>query len=367
MFSKKPTLLVVDDVIDNIDILREALGEEYTVRVATNGPAALESVKKSLPDLILLDVMMPGMDGFEVCRKLKSDSAAWEIPIIFITALNETKEKIEGFSAGGVDYVTKPFHFEEVRARVETHLRLRRMQIELKALSDMKNHFLGMAAHDLRNPLGGIIGISEILVEELSLFLNEKQAEMFDLINSSGNLMLQMINDLLDISVIESGQLNIEKQDVDITALIKRSVEINRVFASKKNMRINISSLEQLPQVLADMRRIEQVINNLLSNAIKYSEPGTEITVNTRYENNEVTISVADQGLGIPEKEQHKLFMAFGKTSVQPTGGEQSTGLGLLIVMKIIEAHDGMIWFQSEPGKGSEFFFSLPVTSCDNR
>jgi signal transduction histidine kinase len=174
--------------------------------------------------------------------------------------------------------------------------------------------------------------------------------------------MVGLINDLLDISAIESGHITLERCMVDITVPIIRSVEINGMFASKKNMSIAINCQEQLPQVFADINRIEQVINNLLSNAIKYSQPGTDIAVRLYHENNEVIISVADQGPGIPEKEQHKLFQAFGKTSVRPASKkESSTGLGLLIVKKIMEAHEGRVWLLSEPGKGTEFFFSLPV------
>ncbi len=183
---------------------------------------------------------------------------------------------------------------------------------------------------------------------------------------ASSQFMIGMVNDLLDASAIESGFLTLERQMIDITVPIIRIVEINGMLASQKNMSIAISCQEKLPDVFADINRIEQVINNLLSNAMKYSKPGTDIAVHLHHENNEVIISVADQGPGIPEKEQHKLFQAFGKTSVRPASEkERSTGLGLLIVRKIIEAHGGRIWLLSEQGKGTEFFFSLPVIPLD--
>ena len=227
---------------------------------------------------------------------------------------------------------------------------------------ELKNHFLGMAAHDLRTPLCGIMGMSELLANQLSPLPAEKQSRFFEMLLASSRFMAGIVNDLLDVSAIESGHLTINRRMVDITVPIKQSVEINEMFASPQNISIGINCQEQLPLVLADTNRIEQVINNLLSNAIKYSQPGTNITVHLRHENNEVIISVADQGPGIPEKEQHKLFHAFGKTSVQPASKEdRSTGLGLLIVKKIMEAHEGRLWLLSEPGKGTEFFFSLPV------
>ena len=372
--TERTNVMVVDDTPANLKLLQKMLQSKgYRVLAFTDGEQALNAAAQSPPDLIFLDIKMPGMNGFEVCERLKADEVLKDIPVVFISALAETADKVKAFAAGGVDYVTKPFQFEEVNARMETHLRLRRQQIELqrqqielRTLNDLKNHFLGMAVHDLRTPIGGIIGISELLVDELSPLLTEKQSSFFDMLLTSSKYMIGLINDLLDISAIESGYLTIERRMVDITVPINRIVEINRMFASHKNMSIAISCQEKLPEVFADNNRIEQVINNLLSNAIKYSQPGTDIAVHLRHENNEVIISVADQGPGIPEKEQHKLFQAFGKTSVRPTSeNERSTGLGLLIVRKIIEAHGGRIWLQSELEKGTEFFFSLPVMPLD--
>ncbi len=357
------SIMVVDDTSANLKLLQEMLrAKGYLVLTFLRGAMALKAAAKSPPDIILLDINMPEMNGFEVCKRLKADEVLKDIPVIFISALTETADKVKAFAVGGVDYITKPFQFEEVNARVETHLRLRRQQIELQALNELKNHCLGMAAHDLRTPLTGIMGISELLAGQLSPLLTEKQSRFFDMLLASSQFMIGMVNDLLDMSAIESGHLTIERRMVDITVPIERIVEINGMFASPKNISIAISCQEQLPHVYADINRIEQVINNLLSNAIKYSQPGTDITVRLLHENNEVIISVADQGPGIPEKEQHKLFQAFGKTSVKPTSKkESSTGLGLLIVRKIMEAHDGRVWLLSEHGKGTEFFFSLPV------
>ena len=363
MAPESTTIMVVDDTSANLKLLQEMLRTKgYLVLTFLRGAMALKAAAKNPPDLILLDINMPDMNGFEVCERLKADEVLKDIPVIFISALTETADKVKAFAVGGVDYITKPFQFDEVNARVETHLRQRRQQLELKALNELKNHFLGMAAHDLRTPICGIMGVSELLANQLSPLPAEKQFRFFEMLLASSRFMAGIVNDLLDVSAIESGHLTIERRMVDITVPIKQSVEINEMFASPKNISIGINCQEQLPQVFADTNRIEQVINNLLSNAIKYSQPGTNITVHLRHENNEVIISVADQGPGIPGKEQHKLFQAFGKTSVLPTSnGDSSTGLGLLIVRKIMEAHEGRIWLLSEPGKGTEFFFSLPV------
>jgi len=364
--TESTNIMVVDDTPDNLKLLQEMLGGKgYYVFASPDGKMALNAAAKNPPDLILLDIIMPEMDGFEVCARLKADPALKDIPVIFISALNQTTDKVRAFAVGGVDYVSKPFQFEEVISRVETHLRLRKQQIELKALNELKDHFLGMAAHDLRNPLAGIMGYSELLADELAPSLNARQAKLFDQIIKSSQFMGGLINDLLDISAIESGHLSLERLPIDIMVPITSSVDINIALASKKNMLITISSPEKLPYVFADIYRIEQVMNNLLTNAMKYAQPGTEITVRLCHENSEVIISVADQGPGIQEEEQHKLFQAFGKTSLKTTSGERSTGLGLLIVKKIVEAHEGRIWFITEPGKGTEFFFALPVMSSE--
>lgn len=360
--GQKQTVLVVDDMPDDLTLISGLLKDSYKVKIAHDGKRALTvAMSGTPPDLILMDIMMSVMDGYEACRYLKENAETKDIPVIFLTAKAEEEDEMKGFDLGAVDYITKPISPPIVLARVQTHLRLRRQQIELKALNDLKNHFMGMAAHDLRNPINAIKGFSEFLVEELSPSLTPSQIRCFDIIHNSSEFMLGLINNLLDISVIESGHLTIEKQLVDLSVPITRIIETNRLFASKKDMKIALFHPEGLPQVFVDINRIEQVLNNLLSNAMKYSQPGTDIIVRLRYESSEIVISVADQGPGIPEREQHKLFRAFGKTSVEPTSGERSTGLGLLIAKKIVEANEGRIWFISEMGKGSEFFFSLPV------
>ena len=356
-------IMVVDDVPATLNFMHKMLQSKgYHVLAFPDGEKALNAVTRSSPDLLLLDIKA-WIDGFEVCKRLKVDAAMKGIPVIFLSDLDETEHRVKASAAGGVDYVTKLFQFEEVNARMETDLHLCRQQLELQAPNDYKNHFLGMVVHDLRSPLGAIMNICESLSYQLSPLLTEKQSKLFDMIMISSRFMANLINDLLDISAIESGHLSLKRQMVDIAVPIIKSVEINKMFASPKNMSIAVSWPEQLPLVFADVNRIEQVIDNLLSNAIKYSQAGTDISLRLCPENDKIVVSIADQGPGIPEEEQEKLFNVFGKTSVRPASGkERSTGLGLLIVKKIIEAHGGIVWVQSEPGKGTEFFFSLPLS-----
>ncbi len=237
---------------------------------------------------------------------------------------------------------------------------LQKGNAELVKLNDMKNQLLGMAAHDLRNPIGAIQNLSCFLLEEAGKSLNPMHLQFLNLIHSSSSFMLSLLDDLLDIAKIEAGKLDLDVQPTDLIELIKRNVALNQVLADKKKIRIRLHHYEALPLVPLDAMKIEQVLNNLLSNAIKFSAPETVTTITVLNSGDHVTVSVADQGQGIPEAEQAKLFQPFTKTSVRSTSGEKSTGLGLAIVRKIILGHLGKIWVQSQVGQGTTFFFSLP-------
>lgn len=234
---------------------------------------------------------------------------------------------------------------------------------ELDELNKLKNLFLGIAAHDLRNPLGVIIGYSDFLLEEATDMLSEDHVEMLKSILTSSEFMLRLLNDLLDVSAIESGNLNLNLVKADLVPVIKKNIELNNVIAHKKNIHIHIHQSGLIPEIIFDEGKIEQVLNNLISNAIKYSKQETTINVNISKSDKEIVVAVADQGQGIPETELGKIFKPFERTSVKSTGGEKSTGLGLSIVRKLILGHKGKIWVESKVGEGSTFYFSLPIHS----
>jgi signal transduction histidine kinase len=238
---------------------------------------------------------------------------------------------------------------------------LQKKNAELKKLNELKNQFLGIAAHDLRNPIGIIMGYSDFLLEELIEELTPDQIVMLETIQNTSEFMLHLLNELLDLSAIESGKLRLEKQKSDISALIRKNITINGVIAAKKNIQIQMQSFESIPDVLFDENKIEQILNNLISNAIKFSLAGTTVRVNLFLTGDHVTVAVADQGQGIPPHEIDRLFKPFQVTSVKSTGGEKSTGLGLSIVRNIILGHGGKIWVESKVGVGSTFYFSLPL------
>jgi signal transduction histidine kinase len=238
---------------------------------------------------------------------------------------------------------------------------LTKKNVELEKLNELKNQFLGIAAHDLRSPLSVILSYSGFMLDEAQDVLDQEQIEFLHIMQTSSNFMLQLVNDLLDVSTIESGQLTLNSEIADLNAVIRRNTTLNRVLAQKKKIQLLCELPEQIPPVIIDVAKIEQVLNNLIGNAIKYSPPDTKITVRAVQESKKVTISVCDEGPGVPENELDKLFRFFGTTSVRAPDGEKSTGLGLAIAHKIVTGHNGEIWVESQVGQGTTFYVSLPI------
>ncbi len=242
---------------------------------------------------------------------------------------------------------------------------LAKKNAELERLDDEKNQFLGMAAHDLRNPLGVIMGFSEFLLTDAAPVLNEEQREFLSIIHSSSEFMLELVNNLLDIATIESGKLRLNPWPTDLAALVEHNVALNQAIASKKEIRLSCEIEAGLPVLEIDAPKIEQVLNNLISNAIKFSYPHSMVEVRLARADDGVLLSVADQGQGIPAAELDTLFKPFARTSVKSTGGEGSIGLGLAIVRRIVNGHRGRIWVESEVDSGSTFYVWLPLSGPD--
>lgn len=238
---------------------------------------------------------------------------------------------------------------------------LLKKNVELEKLNDEKNRFLGMAAHDLRNPLHAIQMYSEFLLEEASPQMSPEHIEFIEIIHSSSQFMLRLVNDLLDVAKIESGKLELDASLTDLASLVQKNVEINNLLASRKNISVTFELRGAVPNISLDSSKLEQALNNLVSNAVKFSNPGSHVDVRLTSTDAEIIISVSDQGQGIPENELGKLFQPFQRISVKSTGGEDSTGLGLAIVKKIVTGHNGRVWVESELGKGSTFFIALPI------
>lgn len=241
------------------------------------------------------------------------------------------------------------------------HRELAKKNVILEQLNEQKNRFLGMAAHDLRTPLNIILAYSDFVLDEAAAVLSQEHLEFMTIIRSSSEFMFKIIDDLLDITQIEAGKLVLDRQPTDLISLLAHNLSLNGVLSAKQQKKLLFQPPEQLPELLIDAPKIEQVLNNLITNAVKYSNPGSTITVSLTRQQKMVVIAVKDEGRGIPEAELGRLFKPFGRTSVQSTTGERSTGLGLVIARKIVEGHQGKIWVESQVGEGSTFYFSLPL------
>lgn len=365
-------VLVADDDRMNLRILGGILrAEGYVLAEADSGEKTLEIYEAFQPDLVLLDVMMPGIDGFATCRRLKQRHGVTSAPVIFITAKNESDDVVEGLEAGGVDYLPKPFKAKEVLARIRSHLQNRILSEQKQALVDQlskanaaKNRFMGMAAHDLRNPLASIRGLAEFLREGAVGPLTPEQLDLIATIHSASQSMLEMVNELLDLATIESGELKLALEPHNLPDLIAKSVALMNMEAAKKQTLVTFAEPATPVRLRIDAAKMKQVIDNLLSNAVKYSPPSSTVTVLVLPETKpgQCGFAVRDQGPGIPEAERDKLFKDFSRLSVQPTAGEKSTGLGLAICRKIVEAHGGTIVAENLPVRGCEFRVVLPAS-----
>jgi signal transduction histidine kinase len=362
-------ILAVDDDRINLRIIGGILRHEgYELAEAASGEQALEVYAEFQPNLVLLDVMMPGIDGFATCRTLKTSYGDKCAPVIFVTAKSEADDIVMGFDVGGVDYLTKPFRPKEVVARIRTHLSNQQLVEQQKLLVDQlskanaaKDRFLGMCAHDLRNPLSSIRGLAELMDENAIGSLTNEQKEIVQTIHGASQSMLQLVNELLDVATIEAGHLKLAKEPTSVVEIVERSVHLSNIEAAKKNTRIEMVKLDSDPMVDVDRNKIRQVVDNLINNAVKYSPRGSIITVLIHANDTVAGFAVRDSGPGIPESERHKLFKDYGRLSTEPTGGEKSTGLGLAICRKIVEAHNGTIGVDNIPGRGAEFIVSLPL------
>lgn len=377
--SFSSSVLIVDDEPNNLKVLDGLLGQAgYDVRAARDGKAALEAAEALFPDIILLDIRMPEMDGYEVCHQLKANPATREIPVIFISALSNVSDIVQAFQVGGVDYISKPFQFAEVLARVENHLTILRQkqqiieqnqQIEamrkrdqqrFSQISQMREQFVQSATHDLKNPLSIIRGSAEIMRRFDETRANPYLRECVENILESSKAMTDLVTAMLDLLRMQSS-IELNLQPVKLKSVLENLVKRHELVASARSIKISFQSELEGGYAQIDEVLIGRVIDNLLSNAIKYSPDQTHVELSLKEDEKSLIIEVKDEGFGISEADKGKLFTPFFRAKKQD--GErfiEGTGLGLAIVKEILDQHRGYIELETEAGKGSLFRVFLP-------
>ena len=362
----KSKILIVDDNTENLSILGNILmSKDYTVQVAQNGKSAINAVHKKQPDLILLDINMPGLTGYDVCRTLKEDKKTSEIPVIFLTAHTETEHIVEGFSLGAVDYITKPFSEEELLSRVKTHLELRKAKIdleqknkELKELITTKDKLFSIIAHDLKGPIAAMMQMSEFLTEEDTLdnsMIHDFLIDQKELSYST----YQLLENLLNWARFNRDQILFKPKKIRINELIDENLLHVKFRAKQKAISI-ITDYTELSEAYADADMINLVIRNLLTNAVKFTTPKGSVTINIEKNTDQLRIKITDTGVGISEDNLKKILSGTEFYSSFGTDNENGTGLGLKLVRSFVEKNNGILTIESELNKGTSVSFTLP-------
>ncbi len=398
--ENRGNILIIDDTPENLQVLSATLCDRgYKVRGVINGKMAIRAAKSGSPDLILLDIKMPEMNGYEVCTQLKAQPQTSEIPIIFISALDEVLDKVKAFEIGGVDYITKPFQVEEVLARVEHQLTIKRLQKELiarnielqkeiierkkaeeiaAAASKAKSQFVANMSHELRTPLNAILGFTQVMSRDSSL--SHENIENLRIINRSGQHLLELINDVLDLSKIEAGIVALDESSFDLYQLLDTLEEMFQIKAETKNLQLKFSVESQVPQYIkTDEKKLRVCLINLLGNSIKFTGNGGEILLHVSLKNTSqpaeseidsnsnsteqcfISFEVQDTGVGIALAEVDTLFNAFVQTEAGRKAAD-GTGLGLTITKKYVQIMDGNIGVNSVLGEGTTFKFDIKIS-----
>lgn len=351
--NSRPKILVVDDNAVNIAILEELLSDDYSVSQAMSGEEALDLAQEILPDLILLDIMMPGMDGYETCLRIRANTDLRHTKVIMVSARAMPEERLEGYGVGADDYVTKPFNESELLAKVRVFLRLK----SIEEVDHLKSNVLSLLSHETRTPLNGIITPAEILADEDELNADQRM-EYGELIRSNAYLLLDFFEKVMKLSALRSGKHLMSRHPKDIDSIVSTAVEKSRGFAQETQVKL-VTKLAADTRVALDDLELQEVLISVLHNAIRFSWAAQTITVETESEDSHVSIRIQDQGLGIPAN-----FLPYIKTefaTIQLDNHSEGHGLSLALSNEIILLHDGKLTIESEEGKGTCVQIELPV------
>ena len=355
------TILIVDDIPENLQVLGSILAaKKANLIIAQDGETAISNAKEEIPDIILLDIAMPGTNGFDVCRALKADPTTRDIPIIFVTAKTSTEDLQKGFEMGAVDYVTKPFNPAELIMRVSNHLELSKSKKALEKLLDDKNKFISLVAHDIKSPLSGVKALMGILVVEYDTMDEEEKKEIVESLYESIINQYNFVDDLLKWGQLQLDRVELNKELVTPEHIITSIINVLKLNAKNKSISLD-SEIKTDRKMFADATHVENVISNLVSNAIKFSPKESHIIIAADYIDNMIVVSVKDNGVGMSDSDKDKLFRNNIIHTTPGTNDEKGTGLGLLLTKEMVEKNGGQIWFESELGKGTTFFVSFPA------
>lgn len=358
----KGDILVVDDTPDNLRLLSAMLAKHgFEVRKAINGKGAIASAQADAPDLILLDIKMPEMEGYEVCQHLKADLRTQAVPVIFISALDDVMDKVKAFASGGVDYITKPFQEAEVMARIEHQLNLQQLQQQLMkqneelARSNRElEQFAYVVSHDLQQPLQSITGFSQHLIVKHQHSLDETAHHYLSRMIDSGSRMQRLIQDLLTYAQV--GKQDETFASVDCNIVLKQVLDNLDITISEKRVEL---TCDTLPTIWGIETKLIQLFQNLISNAIKFTRPDTipQIKLSVEQRDQDWLFGVHDNGIGIDSQNLEKVFEVFHR--IHPTNQYPGTGIGLATCQKIVEIHGGEIWVESHVDVGTTVYFTV--------
>ncbi len=381
--ERRKRLLVVDDEVLNRELLETHLTTlGHDVEMAANGSEALEILDVSF-DLVLLDVMMPGINGFEVTQRIRNESSVPDIPICMVTALSDREDRLRAVEAGATDFISKPIDRTELKVRTDSLLKakeaqdtIKRYQMELETrnrllqenneqlckLGELKDEFLRMASHDLKNPLTCILGFASMIDSQTppGTTMTAETHSWVARITTQCLVMQAIIEDFLDFHALEDGQIKLTLETVDINELVRNMFERNAAYAAKKHITLHLALEPGSLLLNADKSRLNQVLENFISNAIKFSPPGEQVIACTQKTERNVLVEVKDSGPGLTDEDMKNLFVKYAKLSNLPTGGEKSSGLGLAICKKLIEMQGGKTGARNNPKRGATFWFELP-------
>ena len=356
--DEKARILIVDDEPANLDVLGGLLRSEYSVLIAKSGEQALARANGTLrPDLILLDVMMPGVDGFEVCRQLKADPRTRDIAVLFVTALGDVTDEATGLAIGAVDYLTKPITPAVLCARVKGVLD--RLQLQ-RQLDTMKNQFQAMIVHDMRNPLSVISGFTELSLAQAEVKASPEIQRNLERIDANARRLLGMVQEMLELTELRGGKARLHRSDVDLTGMLSEIVEEQRLLALPKG----ITLAEELePELVAwvDPHKIAGVVINLIGNALKFTPEGGRIGLTAQRREDRIVVSVSDTGPGISSEQAARVFAPWETLDHTVDRTAKGYGLGLAICRMTMEAHGGQIGVTAASGGGARFDLSFPI------